>query len=143
MSDTIRQLGLGLLVLLGCLQLPMVSGLDTAALGKVAEVCVKESGISPEEKKVLLADEMEKIDEKDFSHNMRCFQLCFYKQLGIIDANGDPIVEPFIKFMESRFTDKKDKVKPAIAKCRAITDADPCEHVFKFEVCMAHAIEGN
>ncbi|XP_075167492.1 general odorant-binding protein 56a-like [Haematobia irritans] len=144
MKSIAVQLSLGLLVLFGCLELPQVLGnsLTPEALQKLAETCMKESDIKPEESKMILADQLEKLNEKDFTSNMKCFLHCFYKKLGVTDDNGDPIDAPFLAFMEARFGDKKDKVKPAIAKCSLITDANPCEHVFKIEFCMAHEIEG-
>lgn len=109
---------------------------------KIGAECVKESGISGEESKLIMADNLEKIDEKKFTDKMKCYMLCFYKKLGIVNADGKPNVAPLIAFMEERYDHNKAKVKPAITKCGSIKEANQCEQVFKFERCIAQAVEG-
>lgn len=111
-----------------------------AGLMKISEQCVKESGVSADEAKVMMADNMEVVDEKTFTNNMKCFLLYFYKKIGILSADGKPVTTALVAFMEERFSDRKDKVKPAIAKCVVVTDPNPCQAIFKFEMCMAEAV---
>ncbi|XP_061399882.1 general odorant-binding protein 56a-like [Musca vetustissima] len=109
---------------------------------KIVTECIKESGISGEESKIIMADDLEKIDESKFTDKMKCYMLCFYQQLGIVDSAGKPKVGPLIAFMEERYADKKEKVKPAVTKCGSIKDPNLCVHVFKFERCIAQTVEG-
>ncbi|XP_059225680.1 uncharacterized protein LOC131997860 [Stomoxys calcitrans] len=136
------QLVLVLATIFGCLQIPMVFGetLDEK-IERTTEICVNQTGISEEQTDLLMDDEFEHFDEEHFTHDMRCYMHCFHKNFGIIDKDGNPIEKEFVSFMEVRFSQKKDKVMAAMEKCRKIVDPDPCEHVFKFEICMAHTIE--
>ncbi|XP_075167493.1 uncharacterized protein LOC142239586 [Haematobia irritans] len=131
----------GFVALLFYLQCGMVCG--DAKINRVAETCRLETNITADESNLIITDEFEKLDENSMSHNMKCFLLCFHREFGVIDANGDPIEKEFLNFIEIRFANKKDKVAPALAKCKALTDSDPCEHTYKFEMCMAHTIEGD
>ncbi|XP_073811838.1 general odorant-binding protein 19d-like [Musca autumnalis] len=109
---------------------------------QLAEECVKETGISPDETKLIMANESKQIDEKKFTDKMKCYMLCFYKKVGILDANNKHNLTVLTAFMEARYNTKKDKIKPAITSCGSIKEANHCEHVFKFERCIVTAIEG-
>ncbi|XP_013109952.2 uncharacterized protein LOC106088808 [Stomoxys calcitrans] len=141
-----QQFVLGLTFIYGCLQLSLVKGDDeriAAIVNKAVDECTKETGINKEQTNLIMADAFELLGEDHFSHEMKCFLLCFHRSVGVIDADGGPIEKPFMNFMEIRFSQKKDKIMPALVKCRKVVEADPCEHVFKFEMCMAHTIEGD
>ncbi|XP_013109956.2 uncharacterized protein LOC106088812 [Stomoxys calcitrans] len=133
----------GQAIIFGCLLLPMVIAVDMseAKLKEVTEECMKQTNVSIEQANLIMKDDLEKISDEDFSHNMRCYLLCYHKQIGLFDANG-PMRDAFIKFMEIRYPNKKDKVLPALRICKHQRDPDSCEQTYKFERCMAHTIEG-
>ncbi|XP_058983543.1 uncharacterized protein LOC101891367 [Musca domestica] len=109
---------------------------------KLGAECAKEVGISDDEMKLFIANQSKAIDERKFTDKMKCYMLCWYKKIGIFDADGKPKIAEIIKFFEERYHSKKDKVKPALNKCASIKEDNMCEHVFKFERCVAKAIEG-
>ncbi|XP_073811837.1 general odorant-binding protein 56a-like [Musca autumnalis] len=143
MKAIICQLGL-MAILVGLVELSQAhtsKELEEMAK-KIGAECVKQSGIGADETKLIMADDLEKIDENKFTDKMKCYMLCFYQKIGIVDADGKPKVAPLIAFMEERYDHKKDKVKPAVTKCGSIKEANQCELVFKFERCIAQTIEG-
>ncbi|XP_075169091.1 uncharacterized protein LOC142241234 [Haematobia irritans] len=132
-----------LVVMVTILELPLaLADVPLAHLDqKTIDACIAESGVNAEETEILLKDDLEHLDESKFSHSMKCFHFCFYSKLGFFDENGNPIASKFITFMSGRYPDKKDKVEAAITKCKALTDPNPCEYAFNFEICMAHTLE--
>ncbi|XP_013109963.2 uncharacterized protein LOC106088817 [Stomoxys calcitrans] len=144
MRQLVVQFGLTLAIIIGYSQLSVVQGVDMseAKLKKVTEECMKQTGVSLEQANLIMKDELENVDEKDFSHNMRCYLHCYHLQMNLTEADGTPISSAYVKFMENRFANKKEKVIPALLKCQHVTDPDKCEFLFKFEMCMAHTIEG-
>ncbi|XP_061399883.1 general odorant-binding protein 57c-like [Musca vetustissima] len=109
---------------------------------QVAKECVKETSLSSDEVKLFMENAKKEIDEMKFTDKMKCYMSCLYKKVGIFDANGKPKIPELTKFLEERYKNKKDKVKPAMMKCAAMNDPNLCEHVFKFEGCIAKEIMG-
>lgn len=107
---------------------------------RVTEHCIKETGATADQANRIVSDHLVKIEPKDFTENMKCFLLCFYKQIKILTADGKPVVEAVIDFMERRYKKTEAVVKTAVTKCAKETDAKPCEAVYKFEMCMAEQL---
>uniref|UniRef100_A0A1I8NK83 Uncharacterized protein n=1 Tax=Musca domestica TaxID=7370 RepID=A0A1I8NK83_MUSDO len=78
----------------------------------------------------------------NFSHDMKCYLLCFYRKINLIDFKDHPKHDDFALFMESRFEENKAKVQPALKKCLAIQHKDPCEEIYEFELCMVKNVQG-
>ena len=70
------------------------------------------------------------------SEKLKCFLLCYYNKVGIIDAAGKKKINVFVDYMQHRFPNKKDKIKPAIAKCENVKSPNPCELIYQFEACI-------
>lgn len=103
---------------------------------KAAEECIKEGGLNAEDSKRIMANELFSPKYETASDKLQCFLLCYYKKIGIIDAIGKQKADVFMGYLEHRFSDKKDKIKPALAKCSTVKATNPCEAVYAFEECV-------
>ncbi|XP_073844807.1 uncharacterized protein [Musca autumnalis] len=102
--------------------------------------CAKSTSVPVEQVEHFMPAKAADLD--NFTHNMKCFLLCLYRKMDLITYDDHPNHELFGTLMEKRFAANKDKVKPALAKCMTIDDKDPCEEVYKFEVCMLQNVQG-
>ncbi|XP_037828674.1 uncharacterized protein LOC119616389 [Lucilia sericata] len=108
-----------------------------AEVGKKAtEKCIKEGSLGGEDTKRILNGDIFSTKYKETSEKLKCFLLCYYKHIGIIGADGKQKPEVVLKYLESRFPNDKDKIKPALAKCTNIKSSNPCQVVYQFEDCV-------
>ncbi|XP_065367085.1 uncharacterized protein LOC135959889 [Calliphora vicina] len=103
---------------------------------KAVQECIKEGGLNGDDTKRIMADELFSPKHKETSEKLQCFLLCCYKKLGLIAADGKQNPEAAIKYLQQRYADKKDKIKPALAKCANIKNSNPCSLIYEFEGCI-------
>ncbi|KAM7343898.1 uncharacterized protein ACRADG_010797 [Cochliomyia hominivorax] len=125
-----------LVVLLSSCYCPAETNASAEAVKKAAEECIKEGGLSADETKRIKANELFSPKYKEISEKLQCFLLCCYKKIGVIDATGKQKGDVLMAYLEHRFSDKKAKIKPALAKCVNIKTSNPCEAVYAFEGCV-------
>ncbi|XP_023297829.2 general odorant-binding protein 56a-like [Lucilia cuprina] len=110
---------------------------------KAVEECIKEGSLNGDDTSRIINGEIFSSKYKETSDKLKCFLLCYYKKIGVIGADGQQKPEKLMKYLQSRFPQDKDKIKPALAKCTNIKSSNPCEVVHKFEGCVIENIVGN
>ncbi|KAI8123923.1 hypothetical protein CVS40_5503 [Lucilia cuprina] len=93
---------------------------------KAVEECIKEGSLNGNDTSRIINGEIFSISK-----------------IGVIGADGQQKPENLMKYLQSRFPEDKDKIKPALAKCTNIKSSNPCEVVHKFEGCVIENIVGN
>ncbi|XP_073811835.1 uncharacterized protein [Musca autumnalis] len=78
----------------------------------------------------------------NFTHEMKCLLLCFYRKIDLIDYMNIPRFEQIAVFMEDRSEAHKHKVRPALKQCLEIEETDACEEIYQIEVCMWKNVQG-
>uniref|UniRef100_A0A1I8NJS3 PBP/GOBP family protein n=1 Tax=Musca domestica TaxID=7370 RepID=A0A1I8NJS3_MUSDO len=102
--------------------------------------CAHDTNVPPQQAEHFMPEKSSLME--NYTHDMKCFLLCFYRKMDLITYDDHPNHEAFASFMEKRFVSNKDRIKPALAKCLDIDDKDPCEEVYKFELCMLKNVQG-
>jgi hypothetical protein len=98
-----------------------------------AKKCIAETGADPAA--------VQKLKEGDYSNNdekTQCFALCFLKEAGMVDAEGNQNEEVIIEKLSA--THDKSKVKAVVAKCKNQTGT-PCEKAFNAYKCYRTAAQ--
>ncbi|XP_011180914.2 uncharacterized protein LOC105211266 [Zeugodacus cucurbitae] len=100
------------------------------------ETCIKETKLSDADaSRVRGAPVISKLIQND-SEALKCFQLCYYKQLGLIDAAGKTNAANILEYM-SKVSGISDKTKlaGAMGSCESVKGSSHCDRLYQFEKC--------
>lgn len=91
--------------------------------------CIAETNVDPAV--------VQKLREGDFSNNdekAQCFTLCFFKEAGMVDANGNQNDEVIVKKLSTHTNEAQ--IIEYVAKCKtSIKGSTPCEKAFETYKC--------
>ncbi|CAD7012643.1 uncharacterized protein LOC101450698 [Ceratitis capitata] len=100
------------------------------------ESCIKEVNLSAADANSVRGTAMISKLVQNNSESLKCFQLCYYKQLGFLDASGKTNGQKVLEYMSqaSGITDTA-KLVAALSGCESVNGASQCDKVYQFEKC--------
>jgi len=85
---------------------------------------------------------VKKLKDGDFSNedeSTQCFALCFLREAGFVDAQGNQQADVIIAKMSVNHD--KDKVKAVVDKCKETKGTSPCNKAFNSYKCYRSAVQ--
>ncbi|XP_014102090.2 general odorant-binding protein 56a [Bactrocera oleae] len=100
------------------------------------EACITETKLTAADANLVRgAAVASKLIQND-SEALKCFQLCYYKELGLIDVAGKTHAAKTLEYMSqvSGITDKT-KLAGALGSCESVKGTSQCDRLYQFEKC--------
>ncbi|XP_039957008.1 uncharacterized protein LOC126754915 [Bactrocera neohumeralis] len=100
------------------------------------EACIAEAKLTATDaNQVRAAAIISKLIQND-SEALKCFQLCYYKQLGLIDSTGKTNAAKTLEYMSqvSGISDT-NKLAAALGTCESVKGSSGCDRLYQFEKC--------
>ncbi|XP_018784471.1 PREDICTED: general odorant-binding protein 56a [Bactrocera latifrons] len=100
------------------------------------EACIVEAKLTATDaNQVRGAAVISKLIQND-SEALKCFQLCYYKKLGLIDSAGKTNAANTLAYMSqvSGISDT-NKLATALGTCESVKGSSGCDRLYQFEKC--------
>ena len=109
--------------------------MDAAKGKQLMETCIKDSKLSDAESKLSMENKLFSQDAPMPSQNQKCYILCLYKQLNVVDGM-DKIQPEGLQEYVGYWIKDQSKIAGIIKQCSETKAADKCETAYNFDKCL-------
>ncbi|XP_054737979.1 uncharacterized protein LOC129244383 [Anastrepha obliqua] len=124
-------------LLLAILFSSVISQLYAADDQAARETCVKQAKLNADELNRVKSESavMKLVD--DDSEALKCYQRCYYRQLGLMDDAGKAVVPLLVDFISKNtgVSDKK-KITEVFLSCKSVKRDSECDKVYQIGKCI-------
>lgn len=100
------------------------------------EICIKETKLTPADANLVRgAAVISKLIQNE-PEALKCFRLCYYKELGLIDAAGKTNAPKILEYMmQVSGVSDKTRLASALGACESVKGTSNCDKWYQFEKC--------